>query len=203
MLAEGNDMENLLFTTPHSCCVYHTNVEQAAIVRRFIHCGLTRHEKILSIINPWDRGGFLPGFHYADIDLASAIRNGQVQFPTTTDTYLRTLPFNPAHMIQILRHETDQAIEEGFAGLRVTADMTWALHHHVSPPTLIAYETQVDTFLQHSKCAGLCRYDRWHFPLTTLEDIVPIHASIIIRDREYTAPTHDTVADLLRELNNA
>jgi hypothetical protein len=169
---------------------------------RFLHRGLTRQEKVLCIINPWDRGGFLHGFHYDDVDLASAIQNGQIQFLTTTDTYLRTPPFNPTHMIQILRYETNQAIEEGFNGLLVTADMTWAFHHGVPLQTLTAYETQVDAFLHQSACRGLCRYDRWHFPSTILEDIIPIHASIFIRDREYMNPTHQIVADLLHDLDN-
>jgi hypothetical protein len=182
--------------------VYHTNVEQAAIVSRFIHSGLTRHEKILSIIYPWDRGGVVHGFHYDDIDLASAIRRGHVQFPTTTDIYLRTSPFDPVAIIQRLHHETTQALDEGYAGLRVTADMTWALHHNVLPQTLIAYETRVDTFLNEGTCKGLCRYDRLHFPEAILEDIIPIHASIFIGDREYTNPTHHTVTDLLRDLDN-
>ena len=196
-------MENRLSITPHSCCVYHTNEEQVKTVGHFVYNGLIHREKVLCIINPWDSGGFLKGFPQTDIDLASAIRKGQVSFPKTTDTYLQTSPFSPEHMIHILHLETNRALDEGYAGLRVTADMTWALHHNVSLHTLIAYETQVDAFLQHSKCTGLCRYDRWHFPLATLEDIIPIHASIIVRDREYTNPTHRTFTDLLHDLDNA
>jgi hypothetical protein len=81
--------------------------------------------------------------------------------------------------------------------------MTWALYHNVPPQTLIAYETQVDDFLLQSKCVGLCRYDRLHFSPALLENVLPIHASIFIRDREYVNPTHHTFADLLRDLDNA
>jgi hypothetical protein len=190
-------VENLSFVTPHSCCVYHTNEEQAAIVGRFIHDGLSCHEKILSIITPWESGGYLHSFPYDDIDLASAIRNKQVTFPATTDTYLQTSSFNPARMIQTLRQATNQAIEEGYTGLRVTADMTWVLHHDVPMHTLVAYERQVDAFLQQHPCTGLCRYDRLHFTIAILKDIIPIHASIFIGDREYTNPPRHTITELL------
>jgi hypothetical protein len=104
-------------------------------------------------------------------------------------------------MIQTLRQETNQALEQGYAGLRVTADMTWALHHNVPLQTLLAYETQVDDFLRHHPCTGLCRYDRFHFSQTLLEDLIPIHASIIIQDQEYTNTTHALFRDLLRDLD--
>ena len=196
-------MESLSFTAPHSCCLYHTNEEQATIVTRFLHRGLTRQEKVLCIINPWDSGGFLKAraFSHDDVNLASAIRNGQLTFPTTTDTYLQTTPFNPEYMIQTLHQETVQAIQEGYAGLRVTADMTWTLHHNVPLHTLLTYEMQIDAFLRQHPCMGLCRYDRFHFSQTILEDIVPIHASIFIGDQEYTNTMYNTFGDLLHDLD--
>ena len=194
-------MENRSLVAPHSCCLYHTNSEQAAIVGRFIYDGLSRHEKVLSIINPWDTGGFLHSYSHDDFDLASAIRKGHLRFPTITDTYLRTSPFHPAHMIQRLHHETTQALEHGYTGLRVTADMTWALHYNIPLQTLVAYETQVDNFLRHHPCTGLCRYDRFHFSHTMLEDLIPIHASIFIHDREYTNTTHTIFSDILRDFD--
>jgi hypothetical protein len=195
-------MENLSFTAQHSACLYHTNAEQATIVARFLRSGLTRQEKILYIIDPWGNGSFLNGLPHDEVDVASAIRRGQLTFLTTTETYLQTTPFDPAHMVQILHRETDRAIGEGYTGLRVTADMTWALHHNVPPHTLIEYETQVDTFLNHGTCTGLCRYDRWRFPSTILEEVIPIHASIITQGREYINNARHIFSDLLRDLDN-
>jgi KaiC/GvpD/RAD55 family RecA-like ATPase len=195
-------MESPLFTEPHSCCLYHTNAEQATIVAQFLYHGLVRREKVLYITKPWESGVYLKNLPSDEIDIAAAIRSGQVMILTTQETYLQTSPFDPTLMITRLNLETDTALEEGYTGFRVTADMTWALHHRVPPQTLITYETQVDEFLRHSKCTGLCRYDRWHFPSSLLEDILPIHSSIIIRDREYKNPMYHTFADLLHDLDN-
>jgi hypothetical protein len=175
-------------------------VEQAKVVARFLQEGLTRREKILYIIDPWGNGSFLNGLPHDDTD--TAIAQGQLVFFTTLESYLQTSPFDPAHMIRLLHQETDRAIDEGYTGLRVTADMTWALHHAVPPQTLIAYETQVDAFLNHSTCTGLCRYNRWCFPSTLLEEVIPIHASIITQGRECTNSAHHIFSDLLRDLDN-
>ncbi|MHA2302399.1 MAG: MEDS domain-containing protein [Candidatus Thorarchaeota archaeon] len=194
-------MESISFTAPHTCCLYHSDTEDAIVVHRFLQEGLTRREKILYIIDPLGNTSFLNGLPHEDVDVVSAITRGQLVFLTTLESYLQTSPFDPAHMIQLLHRETDQALEEGYTGLRVTADMTWALHHNVPPHTLIAYETQVDAFINHGTCTGLCRYGRWSFPSTLLEDILPIHSSIITQGREYTNTVHSTFSDLLRDLD--
>lgn len=182
--------------------MYHNSTEQAAIVTHFLFDGLDHQEKIIYIINPWDNGSFLNSPPHDDADVASAITSGQLMFLTATETYLQTTPFDPAYMIHLLHQATDQAIKEGYLGLRITADMSWALHHAVPSQELIAYETQVDAFLNHGTCKGLCQYNRWKFPTSILEDILPIHAAIIAHGREYTNEAHYTFTDILQDLEN-
>ncbi len=195
-------MNHISSTVPHTCSLYHSSTEQAAIVTQFLLEGLAHREKIIYIINPWDNGSFLNSLPQDNTDVASAITRGQLTFLTTTETYLHTTPFEPTHMIQLLHQATDQAIQEGYLGLRITADMGWALHHTVPPQKLITYETQVDAFLNHKTCKGLCQYNRWNFPTSLLEDVLPIHASIIAQGREYSNEAHHTFTDILLDLEN-
>jgi hypothetical protein len=195
----GTDIERISLTAQHTCCLYHSDREESAVVLRFVSDGLMRREKILFIIDPVSSTSFLNNLPYNGADTASA--QGQLLLLTTKESYLQTTPFDPVSMIELLHRETDRAIDEGYTGLSVTADMTWALHHAVPPQALVAYERLVDSFLNHGTCRGLCRYDRWRFPSTLLEDIIPIHPSIITQGHEYTNRLHHTFSDLLSLLD--
>jgi hypothetical protein len=191
-------------TASHICCLYHTEAEHQTALSRFIHHSLVQQKKIIVIL---DQLGSTPLLNvrtrahtFEEYDITPAITRGQLTFYTIEDIYLASGAFNPTRTITWFAKETSTALNEGYTGLSVTSDMTWAQRHAIPTKQIIAYETVVDDFLLQHPCRGLCRYDRWMVPFDTLADIIPIHPLLISQGQMYVNPHHGTFRDLLRSL---
>ncbi|NIR16924.1 MAG: histidine kinase, partial [Desulfobacterales bacterium] len=61
---------------------------------------------------------------------------------------------------------------QGYNGLRVTGDMSWALKAPPGSERLIKYEAKLNEFFPGSKCIGICQYDKRLFPPALLMDVL-------------------------------
>lgn len=194
-------MNDYSMTASHVCCLYDTDAEHSAVVAQFVHDGLIRNEKVISILDVDEQMPFLNGLNFEAMDVPSAIARGQLMFYTTDETYLRGSSFHPARMIALLARETELAIEEEYAGLRVTSDMGWARRRSIDLRALLRYEVMVNDFLAHHPCRGLCRYHRRSFPTGTLMDIISLHPLVFSQGQAYPNTQHTAFIDLLRAVD--
>ncbi len=119
------------------------------------------------------------------INIRDAEKRRQLLFLTRDDAYMREGVFNPQGMISLLHQETQKALGEGFSGLRVTGEMTWALRGLPGSERLIEYETLLNEFFPGSPCIGLCQYDARRFPADILLDVLRTHPIAVVGTRIY------------------
>ena len=100
-------------------------------------------------------------------------------------------------MIALLQTETERALADGYAALRVTGDMSWALRGIPGVNQLIQYEARLNTFFPGSRCLGLCQYDRRHFGDEALLDVLRTHPIAVIGSEVYSNFYYIPTADVL------
>jgi signal transduction histidine kinase len=93
--------------------------------------------------------------------------------------------FNPDKMIDLLQAETDKALAEGYAALRVTGEMTWALRDLPGSERLIEYETKLNFFFPNSKALAICQYDMNQFDPELLLNVLRTHPIAVIGTEIY------------------
>ena len=111
----------------HLCCLYETEEEHRALVTPYIRQGLERNEKVVYIVDAHASKEILAYLEGDGFDPRACLASGQLSMLTRDDSYMRDGTFDPDGMISLLRSETDLAQEQGYACLRVTGEMTWAL----------------------------------------------------------------------------
>ncbi len=109
------------------------------------------------------------------VDGEAAFARGQLAFHTAQETYLPDGRFDPDRMLALLRTETEQALADGFVGLRITGEMTWAPRGTPGSEFLPQYEARVNEFLPDLPFTGLCQYDRRQFGPEVLLDMLWTH----------------------------
>jgi hypothetical protein len=186
----------------HVCCLYQTDAEHTVVVSRFIQKGLVQNEKVMLILDVDERTPFLNSLAFDDEEVRAAIARGQLMLSSTDETYLSGSSFHPTQMIARLMRETTSALEDGYAGLRVTSDMGWVRRRSIKFATLLRYEAVVNDFLAQHRCMGLCRYHRWSFPTAVLGDIASLHPRVISEGQLFTNPQHALFSDLLKAVND-
>jgi PAS domain S-box-containing protein len=195
-----HDVRNLSDLRPgdHLCCLYETEEEHRALVTPYILQGLERGEKVVYIV---DAHTFKEILEYLESDhnnVQTCLDSGQLSILTRDDSYMREGIFDPDGMISMLRSETDLAIEQGYACLRVTGEMTWALRGLPGSERLIEYEAKLNEFFPGSLCMAICQYDRRRFPPEILLDVLTTHPIAVVGSRIYRNPYFMPTEEFLR-----
>lgn len=163
----------------HYCGIYRTDEDHRVLVVDFIRQGVERGEKMLYIVNIQTAAQLGAMLAAADIDVDTLLEKRQLVILTAKEAYLKGGQFDPDKMLTLLREETDQALAEGYAALRVTGEMTWALAGDPGSERLVEYESKLNRFFPDSKCYAVCQYDRRRFDAEMLLDILHTHPHVL------------------------
>lgn len=163
----------------HYCGIYRTDEDHRAIVIAFVRLGIERNEKMLYIVNIHSASQLKSMLSEAGIDVNPLLEKGQLAILTAKDCYLKDGEFNPDAMIELLALETDKALAQGYAALRVTGEMTWALAGEPGTERLVEYESRLNEFFPDQKCYAVCQYDRRRFDSEMLLDILHTHPKVL------------------------
>jgi len=119
----------------------------------------------------------------AGLDVTKEAKRGALRLMTQRDTYLRSGVFDPQLMIALLGSALDEALADGFTGLRVTGDMTWALGPETDSDRLIEYEALLNNFFPGSQALALCQYDRRRFAPEIIRQVLYTHPTAVVGQR--------------------
>lgn len=161
----------------HACMEVGDGESPWAVFTAYTRTSLARREKVLLVMDPddlqddevvalLDRGG---------VGAAEARASGQLSLKRTPQMYLPDGRFLKERTIAAYRAEVEGAYEEGWAGLRVAADMSWAPKAGLDDDRLLDYEASVATLFADPLFTAICWYDRRRFGRTLLDGMARIH----------------------------
>ena len=163
----------------HYCGFYDSEEDRRQLSIMFVHEGVGTGEKVIYIVNSTPVVELKQSLAAGGIDVEALTARGQLVILTAQDAYLRNGEFDPEQMIDRLRAETQQALAEGYPGLRATGEMTWALAGEPGSERLIEYESMLNTFFPGSKFRAICQYDRRRFDSELLLDVLYTHPQVL------------------------
>jgi hypothetical protein len=163
----------------HYCGIFRSDEEHRAVIVDFVRDGVARNEKIIYLVNINTVEYVRSMLGDAGIEVDALIDKGQLAIVSARDAYLKDGEFVPEKMLTMLVEETDKALAEGYAALRGTGEMTWALAGEPGSERLVEYEALVNERLKNTKFLGLCQYDRRRFDSEMLLDVVQVHPNVL------------------------
>ena len=169
----------------HLCVIYRDDDEHRTVLSDYLRRGLEAGERVVYIVDARTARQIRGYLRDVGINIRDAEKRRQLLFLTRDDAYMREGVFDPHGMISLLRQETRKALNDGFTGLRVTGEMTWALRGLPGSERLIEYETLLNEFFPGSPCIGLCQYDARRFPADILLDVLRTHPIAVVGTRIY------------------
>ena len=164
----------------HLCCIYETEAEYLGVLIPFIRQGIERGERVFYIVDARTAETIARYLDAEGLDAAALQAAGQLRIETSDATYTQGGEFSPQGMIAMLSAETQRALDEGFPALRVTGEMTWALHGLPGSERLMEYEALLNDFIEANPCIGLCQYDRRRFAPDVLLQVLTTHPFAVI-----------------------
>ncbi|MBI5567242.1 MAG: MEDS domain-containing protein, partial [Chloroflexi bacterium] len=103
----------------HLCHLYASEDEHRAVLTPFLQSGLERNESVLYVADFHTPDEILNYLRDVGLNVDAYQARDQLQLLSPADAYLRDGLFDPRRMIALLEQETDRAVRDGHAALRV------------------------------------------------------------------------------------
>lgn len=154
----------------HAFAHYADDATRWGVLGVFAQLGLARGEKIIVLADPAvpDDQVFQQLFPHAELYEAARER-GQLEFTSMRELIHPQRRFTAERQMGRLREETEQAIAEGFAGLRSIIDMAWVQDLAMDIEGVMHRETHAESLFEDRLYAEICTYDRRRFTPETVE----------------------------------
>lgn len=170
------------------CCIYRNKEEQMSALSSFMSVGVKRGEKCLYIVDDRTKKEVIRTFKKLNFEVEKFIDDGQFEFMTKTESYVKDGRFDPDKMIDLLDKRKKDALKKGYEGLRVTGEMTWFFGDIPGVERLMEYESKLNEFLPDNEIIALCQYNEERFSSEILVNVIRTHPKVVLYDTLHQNP---------------
>lgn len=169
----------------HACMIYERIEDLVDVAVPCVTLGLERGERCLLVLDERSEYEFRAPLAEAGIDLDAEVARGALLLHTQRDVYQCCGDFSPQTILAYWSQQEALALTEGFAGLRILADMTWALgpesrFEELGCKRLIEYEALLNDFFPGRRALAVCHYDLSRFLPEVVRDVLRCHPVAIL-----------------------
>ena len=172
----------------HLCWLYETEDEHRLLLTEFLRQGLELGEQVtcaLDAHSPEAIAGYLDA---VGLDARQYLASGQLLLVPARNSYMPEGVFEPDSLMRRTEEFIRSSLARGCTGVRMTAEMTWAIRCAVPLDALVEHEYRANHWLAGTRCCGLCQYDRRHFPPEALLQVISGHPAIVVGTQRYDNP---------------
>jgi anti-anti-sigma regulatory factor len=163
----------------HACLTFTDADERLDIVAAFVRDGLAASQRVLCYVESANPLAFTADLADRGLSVGSSIDVGQLVVAGSGEHFLAGGAFAADQMIDLLAGQLQEARRDGYSGLRLTADMCWALRPAAGVEQLIAYESRLSDLLADAGALAVCQYDRQRFDTVTLASVTATHGRAV------------------------
>jgi hypothetical protein len=167
----------------HFCQFYRTQKDLLDILVPYFRAGLENHEKCVLVTSDFlteaQAGAALrrkvPGF-------SALLQSGQMEIFPYTDWYLKGGSFDLQRTLDMWMEKHNQAISEGYAGLRVSGNPYW-IDNKRDWDDFACYEAEINKVIKGTQLLVLCTYSLKKCGVSEILDLVRNHEFALAMNR--------------------
>ncbi|MBV9445604.1 MAG: MEDS domain-containing protein [Streptosporangiaceae bacterium] len=174
MTADASTQITELTTDDHACLTFGEAEELFDLTAAFVRDGLAAGLEVmwLSDVSP---GQAVAELARRGIVAGPAVAAGQMTAAGCEGRLLSGQTFSAEAAVRWLTGQLEWSRRQGFPGVRIAVDMSWALRPVTGIEQLPQFEQGVATALAGSTASLLCQYDRDRFDPVTLASVAGFH----------------------------
>jgi anti-anti-sigma regulatory factor len=173
-----------LAVNDHACLTFGDHEELLDLTAAFVRDGLAGGLKVIWLSETGPRQA-VPELERRGIAVTPALASGQMAPAEWEGRLLSGQAFEARSAVDWLSGQTAACRREGFPGLRVAVDMSWALRPVTGVEQLPDFERGIAAAVADAAVSVLCQYDRERFDPVTLASVTPIHTRSVAAETYY------------------
>ena len=182
----GSDVRH----SSHICLPFETEDEKHEGTLTFFHEGLSRGARCVFIGRQEDYDTLGRGLEGLGICTRRAAARGALQLRAVEGIYFFNGTFDPPRALDRTDELIDEALVEGFTGLRLSAELT-----RVPPKAdwqkIVWADAMLNDRFARRPVAHLCRYPRSLIPAERVRDLLRTHPVAIVRGESCDNPFYE------------
>ena len=163
-----------LAVNDHACLTFGDPAELLDLTAAYVRDGLSGGLKVVWLSDSAPRLA-VAELARRGIAVESALSAGQMSAMACENYLLSGQTFAAGHAMTWLNQQMTACRDDGFPGLRVALDMSWALRPIAGVEQLPDFEDAVAAVLTDTAASVLCQYDRERFDPVTLASVAARH----------------------------
>lgn len=160
----------------HICYLYSDDVERKRFMSAYVSSGIDEREAVTYLADAAP-DALEQAFEAFGITMPS--QQDQLTIAPAVETYCPGGRFVPQTMLDHLR-DIYTHNPAGYAGARLAAEMTWALHDIPGADRLVEYEARINDLLKTYPLTVICQYDTRKFDGATIFELLNVHPIMIV-----------------------
>lgn len=176
-----------LTVNDHACLTYGELAELLDLTAAFIRDGLASGLKVIWLSDAAPAPG-MAQLARRGVAVESALAAGQMTAAPWEGRLLSRQAFTADQAIGWLNGQRAACQQQGFPGLRVAVDMSWALQPVSGVEQLPVFEEGIAASLAGSGLSVLCQYDRERFDPVTLASVTDLHTRSVAAATYHASP---------------
>lgn len=172
----------------HILLVFNDDRRRRRTIAKYIESGILEGEKVACLLDSITPQEILT--HLDDMGLDVDIHKKDLTIKGAKTTYCPDGRFSIQHMLDTIANAYQQAIADGYTGLRTTGETNWILQEHVSIQDILEYEVRLTRLLKKYPATACCQYDARYFDSDTIMDILNVHPTMIVDDQLVKNPQY-------------
>jgi anti-anti-sigma regulatory factor len=164
-----------LAVNDHACLTFGDREELLDLTAAFVRDGLSGGLKVVWLSEAAGPGRAAAELARRGIVVEPALASGQMAAAGCEGQLLSRQAFSASKAMRWLRGQMAAFRQDGFPGLRVAVDMSWALRPVPGVEQLPEFEEGITAALAGTTVSVLCQYDRERFDPVTLATVAAFH----------------------------
>jgi two-component SAPR family response regulator len=164
----------------HLCGFYQNRQQLWRLAIPFLQRGLENGEKCLYVAEGSGLLEMQSALQQQGTSMQPYLAQGRLLLLNAEDICLQSGVFSPGALIGTLLRILQEAVAEGYHGLRMAMEMSWALRWASSLAWLAEYESELNCYFSQHPVTTLCLYNQRRFPEEILLDVLRTHPLVAL-----------------------
>ncbi len=167
----------------HMCLLYDDETQRRSVISKFLESGLATGERVAYFADTMSPEEVRVWLAELGIEIPGDELDGSGEISSAESVYCPGGEFIPEDMLNVLRSAHEGALSQGFPGIRVSGEMSWALKAIPGSARLIEYEAMVNDVLVTHPVTAMCQYDTRSLDGATIMKLLRVHPMMVVRSQ--------------------
>lgn len=186
----------------HICMIFDRDEDRQKIVSEYLAVGLSQGEQIRYLTDTTPAETVRSWLIELGVELPEASEGGPLSIASAESVYCTESQFDPQKYIDAMPARFERSKNAGYAGMRTSGEMSWALRGIPGSDRILEYEVLLNTVRHDFPFSGLCQYDARLFDGATLFNMLKVHPWMVVRGKVVQNPYYISPQEFLAELRS-